>query len=109
MRAVNGSNKGMVKISAENFKGRPVHSPLKEACKYIYIKIEDNGRGMDEKARSQIFNPFFTTREPGQGTGMGLAIVYTIVKEYYGSIDVESKKDKGTIVHVYLPTTSFLS
>ena len=56
-----------------------------------------------------IFNPFFTTRAPGEGTGMGLAIVYTIVKEYYGSIEVESSVGKGTIVHMYLPITSFLT
>jgi len=109
LRAVDGMNNGIIKISAENFKGRPIHSPLKEACKYIYIKIEDNGRGMDEETRSQIFNPFFTTRDPGKGTGMGLAIVYTILKEYYGTIDVESEKGKGTAVHIYLPTISFLS
>jgi signal transduction histidine kinase len=109
LHAVDGSDKGFIKVSAENFKGRPLHSPLKEAYKHIYIKIEDNGCGMDEATRAKIFNPFFTTREPGQGTGMGLSIVYTIIKEYYGSIDVESEKGKGTVFHIFLPTTSFFS
>lgn len=81
LRAIAGKDNGYVKISAENFRGQPVHSPLKETSKYVYIKIEDNGHGMDEKILSRIFNPFFTTRPPGQGTGMGLAIVYTIIKE----------------------------
>lgn len=109
LRAVAGKEDGYVKISAENFRGRPVNSPLKETCKYIHIEVEDNGRGMDEKTRKHIFNPFFTTRAPGEGTGMGLAIVYTVVKEYYGSIEVESEVGKGTVVHIYLPITSFLS
>ena len=109
VRAVAGKKDGYVKISAENYRGRPMDSPLKEACKYIHIEIEDNGQGMDEKTRKHIFNPFFTTRAPGEGTGMGLAIVYTIVKEYYGSIEVESKMGEGTTVHIYLPITTFLS
>jgi signal transduction histidine kinase len=109
LRAVAERDDGCVKISAENFKGRPLDSPLKEICKYIYIRIEDNGSGIDEKTRKYIFNPFFTTRAPGEGTGMGLAIVYTIVKEYYGSIEVDSSVGKGTIVHIYLPITTFLS
>jgi signal transduction histidine kinase len=109
LRAIDGKDDGHVFVSAENFRGRPAHSSLKEASKYIYIKIEDNGHGMDEKTRKHIFNPFFTTRPPGQGTGMGLAIVYTIIKEYYGSIEVESELGKGTVVHIYLPITSFLT
>lgn len=109
LRAVAGRDDGYVKISAENFSGKPLDSPLKEICKYIYIRIEDNGPGMDEKTRKHIFNPFFTTRAPGEGTGMGLAIVYTIVKEYYGCIEVESRVGKGTVFHIYLPITSFLS
>lgn len=109
LRAVDEKTDGYVLVSAENFRGRPAHSSLKEASKYIYIRIQDNGHGMDEKTRKHIFNPFFTTRPPGQGTGMGLAIVYTIVKEYYGSIEVESEEGKGTVFHIYLPITSFLS
>ena len=108
-RAVEANENGFVKVTVENFNGRPVHSLLKDTDKYIHIKIEDNGYGMDEEIRNQIFNPFFTTREPGQGTGMGLAIVYTIIQEYYGTIDVESEKGKGTVFHIYLPTVSFFS
>jgi signal transduction histidine kinase len=107
--AVEGKERSFVRVSAKNFTGRPDRSTLREVSKYVYIKIEDNGHGMDKDVRSQIFNPFFTTREPGKGTGMGLAIVHTIVQEYYGTIEVESKKDRGTVFHIYLPVTSFYS
>lgn len=105
--AVEGKKNGSVRVSAKNFTGRPEHSTLREVSKYVHIKIEDDGHGMDKDVRSQIFNPFFTTRQPGKGTGMGLAIVHTIVQEYYGTIEVESMKDKGTVFHIYLPVTSF--
>ncbi|MCP5107178.1 MAG: GAF domain-containing protein [bacterium] len=105
--AVAGKERGLVNISADNFMGRPNHAGLTEASKYIYFKIEDNGCGMDDKTRSQIFNPFFTTRDPGDGTGMGLAIVYTIVEEYYGTIEVDSEPGTGTVFHIYLPVTFF--
>lgn len=109
LRAIEGKEDGHIGITAANFIGRPVNAPLKETFRYIYLKVEDNGYGMSEETRSQVFNPFFTTREPGEGTGMGLAIVYTIVREYYGCIEVESKKGEGTTVHIYIPTSSFLS
>ncbi|MCP4149210.1 MAG: GAF domain-containing protein [bacterium] len=108
LRAVYGKEGGSIKITAENFRGKPGTSPVKRAAKYIYIKIEDNGHGMSEETRANIFHPFFTTREPGEGTGLGLAIVYAIIQEYYGAIDVESKLDEGTAIHIYLPTTPFL-
>jgi signal transduction histidine kinase len=107
--AVEGKQRSFVRVSAKNFTGRPEHSTLREVSKYVHIKIEDDGHGMDKDVRSLIFDPFFTTRQPGKGTGMGLAIVHTIVQEYYGTIEVESKRDMGTAFHIYLPVTSFFS
>lgn len=104
LRALEGRENGHVKLTAKNFRGRPPQSLVRKRCRYIYISIEDNGHGMSVETREQIFNPFFTTRDPGQGTGLGLAIVYAIINEYYGSILVDSEKDKGTIFHIYLPT-----
>ncbi len=101
--AVAEKEDGHVDISAENFEGRPRCSQFKKNCRYIQLTVQDNGAGMDEETREQMFNPFFTTRDPGQGTGLGLAIVYTLVNEYYGCIQVDSKQDKGTTVTVYLP------
>jgi signal transduction histidine kinase len=97
---------GRIIVSVKNFTGRPPHSPYPiQLNKYIHIKIEDNGHGMEKNTLSQIFNPFFTTKGPGKGIGLGLAIVYSIIKDNNGSIDVESEPGKGTAFHIYLPSS----
>lgn len=70
---------------------------------YIRIDIEDDGCGMDDETIQHIFDPFFTTKAAGEGTGLGLALVQQIVGSHRGGIDVKSKKDVGTIFHIYLP------
>ena len=71
---------------------------------YIEIKVSDTGDGIDPHIIDKIFEPYFTTKGLGEGTGMGLAMVYGIVETYGGEIIVESKQAKGTVFTIYLPT-----
>jgi CheY-like chemotaxis protein len=69
----------------------------------MILSVRDTGCGMDQKLVERIFEPYFTTKEKGKGTGMGLAVVHGIVSAHQGAIRVESKVDQGTIVEVLLP------
>ena len=69
----------------------------------VCLEIEDNGPGVDQETQKRIFEPFFTTKGEKRGTGLGLAVVYGILQNHKGFVDVRSRKDVGSTFRVYLP------
>ena len=72
----------------------------------LVIEVHDTGPGIPEEIQGQLFDPFYTTKEEGQGTGLGLSVVYGIIQKHQGNITVESKPGKGSSFLIYLPLKS---
>jgi signal transduction histidine kinase len=73
---------------------------------FVVISVTDTGSGMGPDVLAHLFEPFFTTKPPGQGTGLGLATVFGIVRQAGGTVDVESAPQRGTTFRVLLPVAA---
>ncbi len=93
---INTSNVEAREIEALNYRGL-------EAGDYVQISVSDEGTGMSAELMDQIFEPFFTTKDVGKGTGLGLAMVYGIIKQSGGNVYPESEIGKGTTFRIFLP------
>jgi PAS domain S-box-containing protein len=80
----------------ESFTGAAAHN-------YACIRVRDTGSGMSRQVKSHIFEPFFTTKERGKGTGLGLSVVYGVVNNHRGFVQVDSEPDAGSTFTIYLP------
>ena len=93
-----GRGHGTLTIRLKKVECQPANE-----CSWVQLEVEDNGCGMSPELRERIFEPYFTTKEKGHGTGMGLALVHSIVSRHRGKIEVESQQGSGTTVTIRFP------
>jgi len=86
-------------LSRENLQYQPEVQP----GTFVMVSVSDTGTGIEPEILDKIFDPYFTTKEVGKGTGMGLAIVHGIVASYGGFVTCESKRGKGTVFKIFFP------
>ena len=92
-----------IELKEIDIKENEIPDSALQPGQYIRFSVSDNGIGIPRNIKHQVFEPYFTTKEKGKGTGLGLAVVYGIVKEHKGEIKVYSELGKGTTFNVFLP------
>jgi two-component system cell cycle sensor histidine kinase/response regulator CckA len=97
-------DRGMLTIRTQNLRHGASQTPgILAAGDYVVLEVSDTGIGMDDATRQRVFEPFFTTKEVGRGTGLGLAMVYGIVQQMAGAVQVESQPGRGSTFRLWFP------
>ena len=99
------SGAGTIELTTGRISGDALRARFAEAIErnYVWISVSDTGPGIDHAMLERIFEPFFTTKPQGEGSGLGLAVVYGIIRDHYGFIDVESPRGRGATFRIFLP------
>jgi two-component system NtrC family sensor kinase len=91
VHALSDAGDGIVQIKTRNWEN-----------KGVVVNVQDNGKGIPEAALGEVFNPFYSTKQPGEGTGLGLSVSYSIIRRFGGNITVEPGTEKGTSFSVWI-------
>ena len=102
MNIINNAIQAMDKCYTREKHTLTISSFLKDDN--VCVCVEDTGLGMTPEVKAKIFEPFFTTKDVGEGTGLGMSIVFGIIESHHGKIDIESEPGKGTKITIILPT-----
>lgn len=97
---------GILDVTMSHIQVEPGDSLLADSpapLSFIKIAVSDTGKGMSKEVMARIFDPYFTTKDPGEGTGLGLAVVHGVVKSLGGAVTVQSTPGKGSIFTIHLP------
>ncbi|HNJ94890.1 MAG TPA: HAMP domain-containing sensor histidine kinase, partial [Ferruginibacter sp.] len=102
-------NNAFYAVTERKKKNEPGYEPTvtvssEKEKNHVLIKVKDNGTGIPKKVLDKIFQPFFTTKPTGQGTGLGLSLSYDIIKAHGGELNVETKEGAGTSFIIQIPT-----
>ena len=103
VHAMDGSGKLSITLSTCIRRSVNPDEPDVKPGRYVQLTVKDTGMGMTPEVQERAFEPFFTTKETGKGTGMGLAVVYGIVKSHGGLVTVDSRMGEGSTFSVFLP------
>ncbi len=101
-----GNKRGKIEVTLGDEYLKTTQIPASEniqAGSFLVLSVKDNGKGMDEQTAARVFEPYFTTKKEGEGTGLGLAVIHSIIEESNGFIRVKSRPDEGTTIRIYLP------
>ena len=100
------SEQGQIQLETINYScesPQTISTGTADAGQYVLLTVSDNGSGMDELTRTHLFEPFYTTKRAGKGTGLGLATVYGIISQNKGFIDLQTEVGRGTSFRIFLP------
>lgn len=106
MRPEGSEHSGTLSVNIDRLDADPdlrTRFPDASDRPYFRLRVRDTGVGMEPGTIARVFDPFFTTKKKGKGTGLGLAMVYNIIKQHYGFIDIHSVLSSGTAVDLYIP------